>query len=180
MSETGLATDDLTTPRLRLRPLRFSDAGLIGLFAGDARVARMTTGIPHPYPPGGAEAFVVRARTASRPETVWALDTGSDAENGLVGVISLRPASDGSAEIGYWVAPAFWGTGYASEAVEAVADAARHRGFAVLAAQVFQDNPASIKVLTRAGFDYVGDGATHSVARNGMVETFRYRRPLGG
>ena len=24
------------------------------------------------------------------------------------------------AEIGYWVAPAFWGTGYASEAVEAV------------------------------------------------------------
>lgn len=180
MSETGLATGDLTTPRMRLRPLRPGDAALIGLYASDERVARMTTNIPHPYPPGSAEAFVARSRAMKTPETVWALDTGSDAENGLVGLISLRAATEDAAEIGYWVAPAFWGTGYAGEAVEAVAAEVRRRGVAALTAQVFQDNAASIKVLTRTGFEYEGEGRTHSVARGGMVETFRYRRALGG
>ncbi len=33
-----------------LRPLRASDAGLITLYAGDARVANFTTDIPHPLP----------------------------------------------------------------------------------------------------------------------------------
>ena len=63
------------------------------------------------------------------------------------------------AEIGYWVAPAFWNTGYASEAVEALVGACRRgRGWRELAAEVFQDNPASARVLTRAGFAYDGRG----------------------
>ena len=33
-------------------------------------------------------------------------------------MIGLKPSGEGVAEIGYWVAPAFWNTGYASEAVE--------------------------------------------------------------
>ena len=48
---------ELRTPRLRLRPLRRADAGLIELYASDAKVARMTARIPHPYPAGAAEAY---------------------------------------------------------------------------------------------------------------------------
>ena len=33
--------------------------------------------------------------------------------------------------------------------------------------QVFQDNPASVRVLLRAGFAYVGDGEVYSLARGG-------------
>jgi len=169
---------ELVTPRLRLRPLRPSDAPLLSLYASDARVARMTTNIPHPYPPGTAEAFVARAGRPDAPETVWALDLGSDAENGLLGVINLRTAGPRAGEIGYWVAPAFWGGGFAGEAIEAVAEVAARCGLTALTAQVFQDNAASIKVLTRAGFEYVGEGTSHSVARAAMVPTFRYRRAL--
>jgi RimJ/RimL family protein N-acetyltransferase len=56
----------LVTPRLRLRPLRAADAAQIALHAGDRKVAWMTTRIPHPYPPGAAEAVVERARGAAR------------------------------------------------------------------------------------------------------------------
>ena len=51
----------LETDRCVLRPLRRSDMGLIEFYGSDARVARMTTSIPHPLPPGATEAFVARA-----------------------------------------------------------------------------------------------------------------------
>lgn len=174
----GLDQPEFTTPRLRLRRLARADAALLHLYANDARVARMTTSIPHPYPPGGAEAFVARATAAGAREMVWALDTGEDGENGLIGVISLKPSDGGVTEIGYWVAPAFWNAGYASEAVDAVTREAERQGLAALTAQVFQDNVASARVLTRAGFVYEGEGEAHSVARGAMVPTFRYRRDL--
>lgn len=180
MPETRKGQPEFQTPRLRLRRLRMSDAGVLGLYASDPRVARMTTTIPHPYPPGSAEAFVARSLSPAATETVWAMDTGGDDENGLVGLIGLRPGSAGTAEIGYWVAPAFWRTGYASEAVEALVGAASDIGLGALQAQVFQDNAASAKVLTRAGFAYVGDGEAHSVARAAMVPTFRYRLEIAG
>ena len=119
MSETVLHPQvDIATPRLRLRGLQPRDAALIALHASDARVAQHDRVIPHPYPPGLAESFVERARAPGARDRVWALDAGEEGENGLIGLIALKPRGDGEAEIGYWVAPAFWGTGYAGEAVE--------------------------------------------------------------
>lgn len=178
MTFPGIDQRELTTPRLRLRPLRPSDAPLLALYASDPRVARTTTHIPHPYPPGTAEAFVTRAARQDAPETVWALDAGADTENGLLGVIGLRAFGERAGDIGYWVAPAFWGAGFAREAVDAIAEEAVGLGLPALAAQVFQDNAASIKVLTRTGFEYLGEGESHCVARGAMVPTFRYRRSL--
>lgn len=184
MTETTLHLQaEILTPRLRLRRLRPRDAALIGLYASDARVARATAIIPHPYPPGAAEAFVARALSARAREIVWALDTGADDEDGLIGVIGLKPLAPAegdlpegrTGEVGYWVAPAFWNTGYASEAVEGVVGAAPRMNFAALTAEVFQDNPASARVLVHAGFTYVGEGEIYSLARAAMVPTFRYR-----
>ena len=47
--------------RFVLRPVRRSDAGLFAMYAGDRRVAEATRSIPHPLPPGAADAFVTRA-----------------------------------------------------------------------------------------------------------------------
>lgn len=176
---TLLIEPEIATPRLRLRPLRARDAALVGLYCSDRRVALATESIPHPYPPGAAEAFIERAGAAGTEERHWALDSGEDGGNGLVGLISLRPKGEGLAEIGYWVAPAFWNTGYASEAVEALVGRADAAGLGELVAEVFQDNPASVRVLTRAGFAWEGEGEAFSLARGAMVPTFRYRRAAG-
>ena len=180
MSGTTLPPQpEIATPRLRLRRLRPRDAGLIALYCSDRRVAWTTASIPHPYPPGAAEGFIERVLAPGASELSWAIDTGADGENGLVGMIGLKRKDDGVAEIGYWVAPAFWNTGYASEAVEGVVGDAARTGWRELTAFVFQDNPASARVLTRAGFAYEGEGEVFSLARGAMVPSFRYRLPLG-
>ncbi|GAA6198782.1 GNAT family N-acetyltransferase [Aquicoccus sp. SU-CL01552] len=163
--------------RFDLRPLRRSDMGLIELYAGDERVARMTTSIPHPYPPGAAEAFVTRVMAPDRKEDVWAIDGTKSGESEVLGLISLKKMDRNQSEVGYWVAPLFWNTGMASEAVQALVEA-NPQGNATMFASVFQDNLASARVLTHCGFAYLGDAEVYSVARDATVPTWTYSRKL--
>jgi RimJ/RimL family protein N-acetyltransferase len=75
------------------------------------------------------------------------------------------------------VAPAFWNLGIASEAVQALV-AANPQGNKTMFAEAFQDNPRSARVLTNAGFQYLGDAESFSVARNARVPTWTYIRKL--
>lgn len=159
--------------RITLRPVRGSDAGLIGLYGGDERVARMTTSIPHPMPPGAVEAFLDRVLADDTDERVWVMDGRSAGRDELLGLISLTILSPAQTEVGYWVAPQMWGSGLASEAVEALV-AANPLGNTSMVASIFQDNPASAKVVTRAGFQLIGESETYSVARRALVPTWDY------
>ena len=167
----------IETERVDLRPLRRSDKGLIELYASDARVARMTTSVPHPLPPGSTEAFITRATAEQREEDVWAIDGTRTGGGELKGLISLKKLDEKQSEIGYWVAPAFWNTGLASEAVQGLI-AANPLGNTSFFASVFQDNPASAQVLTHCGFRYLGDAEDYSVARDATVPTWTYSRKL--
>lgn len=167
----------IETDRFSLRPLRKSDQGLIALHTGDARVARMTTSIPHPLPPGAAEAFVARAMSDKRTEDVWAMDGTKSGLAEVMGLISLDRLDRNQSEVGYWVAPIYWNTGLASDAVQALV-AANPLGNRTMFASVFQDNPASARVLTHCGFEYLGDAESFSVARNGPMPTWTYSRKL--
>ena len=168
--------------RFVLRPVRKSDAGLFAMYAGDKRVAEATRSIPHPLPPGAAEAFVTRAMQRGGDEDVWVMDGAASGLAEVLGVISLKRMDEAKynrdqSEIGYWVAPAFWNTGFASEAVRALIGANPQSNRTVFA-EVFQDNPGSARVLTNAGFQYLGDAETFSVARNARVPTWTYIRKL--
>ena len=165
------------TARLVLRPIRASDAGLLELYAGDARVARGTTTIPHPLPPGAAQAFVERAHAPGRTEDIWVMDGSATGLSELLGVIGLERMDRAQSEVGYWVAPAFWNIGIASVAVEAMVAANPHQA-RTLFGSVFQDNPASARVLIHAGFEYIGDAEAYSVARGTTVPTWTYIRRL--
>lgn len=160
-----------------LRPLRRSDMGLIEHYAGDERVARMTSSIPHPLPPGAAEAFVTRVMAEDRDEDVWAIDGTRAGGPELKGIVSLKRLDRNQSEVTYWVAPAFWNTGIASQAVEVLV-AANPLNNATMFASVFQDNPASARVLTNCGFRYLGDAESFSVARNATVPTWTYSKKL--
>jgi RimJ/RimL family protein N-acetyltransferase len=163
--------------RFALRPLRSSDAGLITLYTSDERVARMTSRIPHPLPPGSTEAFIEQARMPNRAEDVWAIDGTRTRQGELLGIVSLKRLDRAQSEIGFWVAPAFWNTGIASEAVRALVETNPHAS-TVLFAHVFQDNPVSARVLTNCGFDYLGDAESYSVARRCVVPTWTYSRRM--
>ncbi|MFP7572149.1 GNAT family N-acetyltransferase [Marivita sp. S2033] len=164
--------------RFALRPLRPSDVGLIEHYLREKRVSTMTSTIPHPYPPGAAEAFVERVSAPDRDEDAWAMDGTADRAPELMGVISLKRMDRNQSEIGYWVAPPFWNTGLASDAVKALVEA-NPFGNQTIFASVFQDNPASARVLTHCGFEYIGDAESFSVARNATVQTWTYLKRMG-
>ncbi|KAJ56716.1 acetyltransferase [Actibacterium mucosum KCTC 23349] len=168
----------IETERFVLRPVRKSDAGLLAMYAGDERVSRFTRSIPNPLPPGATEAFVARALDPERTEDVWIMDGSGHDLSEVLGVIALDRMDRNQSEVGYWVAPAFWNTGIASEAVGAML-AANPQKCKTIFASVFQDNPGSARVLTNAGFEYIGDAEAFSVARNAQVPTWTYLKKLG-
>lgn len=164
--------------RFVMRAPRKSDAGLIAMYASDERVARGSRAIPHPLPPGSVEAMIERAQSIDRSEDVWIIDGSAFGHVEAIGVICLDNMDRAQSEILYWVAPAFWNTGYASEAVRALI-AANPRRAKRFFAEVFQDNPGSARVLSNCGFDYLGDAEAYSVARDATIPTWTYTLKTG-
>ena len=140
--DTMAQTITVQTDRFDLRPLRRSDQGMIAHYGSDARLARMTVTIPHPLPPGTAEAFVSRVLTPGSFERVWIVDgTKADGPE-FMGLIALECfEGSGQCELSYWVAPPFWNTGIASDAVRALVEA-NPSG----ASTMFASEPASVRL----------------------------------
>lgn len=173
--ETIVTQPLIETDRFDLRPLRPSDAGLMAHYMADLRVAANTSAIPHPLPPGSTEALIARARADGRSEDLWAMDASKSGGDEVMGVIGLDRMERDQSEVAYWVAPAFWNAGIASAAVEALLRANPQKSRTFFAC-VFQDNPASARVLTNCGFEYLGDAEAFCVARNTKVPTWTYSR----
>ncbi|MFT6104482.1 MAG: RimJ/RimL family protein N-acetyltransferase [Paracoccaceae bacterium] len=168
--------------RVTLRPLTQLDAGPIVEFAGDLNVSRFTRTIPYPFGLQDAQAFVARSIDVGRTiGDVWAMDGTASGLGSLVGVIGLAPMNSGRArqsEIGYWVAPALWNSGLASEGLNLLLEANPQKSQTIFA-EVFQDNPGSARVLTNAGFEFVGDAESFSLARNLTIPTWTYLKTFG-
>jgi RimJ/RimL family protein N-acetyltransferase len=75
-------------------------------------------------------------------------------EDTLLGMVGAHRAEIGAPfDIGYWVAPEFWGSGLATRAARACMQWLELRGYqGDFVAGHFVDNPASGRVLTKLGF----------------------------
>ena len=103
----------LETERLRLRPLIITDAPYVQEYAGDAKVALMTSQIPHPYPARAAEQWIEGKHEGDGLPFAIALRESDK----MIGAIGVHPESNGLiAEIGFWIGKPFWGQGYCTEA----------------------------------------------------------------
>ncbi len=94
---------EIATDRFVMRPVRRSDTGLFALYAGDKRVAEATQGIPHPLPPGAADAFVTRAMLSGTDEDIWVMDGTRSGLAEVLGVISLKKMDRAQSEVACWV-----------------------------------------------------------------------------
>ena len=147
---------DIAAERLRLRPVTLEDAAPMARLADDLDIARMTTSIPYPFHVADAESFIARMAAADRArEALFGVELPAE---GLIGVVGLHPNDQDRVEVGYWLGRPYWGRGYMTEAVERVLLWAREEwGRAILASGHFADNPASGRVLAKAGFLYTGE-----------------------
>ena len=159
------------TRRLLLRAPAPQDAPRIAALANDLDIARMTKRMPHPFRMADADAFVlqVAAQDPARANTFVI----EHEDLGPVGVIGLFESEDAVPEAGYWIGREFWGRGFATEALEgALVWASKRWKRRALVAGHFADNPASGRVLEKAGFLYTGETRpAFSQARGAIADT---------
>lgn len=151
-----------------LRPFRHGDVGSLARHANDERIwLHLRDRFPHPYTEDDARAFLDVA--TSYPEgTHFAIDVGGEAV-GSVGLVLQADVHRRSAELGYWLGCAHWGRGIATEAVRAVTEHAFSVfGLVRVFAVVFAQNPASERVLAKAGFCLEGR-LRKAVVKNGAL-----------
>lgn len=73
---------------------------------------------------------------------------------GAVGFVPGRDIERFSAEIGYWLGEELWGRGVTTEALSLATDHVfRELNFLRLFALPFADNPGSVRVLEKAGYE---------------------------
>lgn len=172
------ANDDfhIETGRLWLRWPRASDAQAITDFAGRAQVAMMTAAIPHPYPTGEADRFILQARAANATKAGLVLAvTEKTGPEQAIGLISMTSTEDSGMELGYVLAPAVWGKGFASEAARALVDTVFNltQTKRIVASSRF-GNAASRRVLEKVGFAFVDSGLDFLPARGGLHPCDRF------
>lgn len=153
---------------LRLRHLRRDDVAAVTRLVGDRRVwLNLRDVVPHPYTLRDGADFVGRMVASTDPEAV-AIELDGD----LAGVIGVHPNTDVHryvAELGYWLGPPFWGRGVATRCVRAItAHVFATTELLRIEAHVFSSNPASSRVVEKAGFTLEGT-LRASVVKDGRV-----------
>lgn len=168
---------EIETERLKLRALSMRNAPRIARFCGDPAVGRNLAMTPLPYLDVAAEGWIMitRARAPLGRDFVFAIDLEGE---GLIGAIGAHRREGDSYDIGYWIGQPYWRRGFATEALRAFSAEARRLG--VLQAGHFIDNPASGRVLEKAGFAYTGESVpTFSLGRGESVICKRMRYAAG-
>ena len=153
----------------RIRSWREDDADSLAQHANNRSVWRnMRDQFPHPYALADARAFIATAR-ARQPETFFAIDVDGAAVGGI-GYTMHDDVERVAAEIGYWLGTQHWGRGIMSRAVAAFTSYVFecHREVRRLYAVPFAWNPASARVLEKAGYQLEGR-MRESVVKDAVV-----------
>lgn len=157
----------IRSERLFLRPAWPEDWAELLPAIDDEGLVRNLASAPWPYTAEDARGFVMRPQERMLPHFLVTLPTAEGAK--LIGSAGL--SRDGEeVELGYWIARAHWGQGYATEAARAVLRLAQALGHRRVVAGHFIDNPASGRVLRKAGFRSTGEKRVrYSAGRRGVA-----------
>jgi [ribosomal protein S5]-alanine N-acetyltransferase len=165
---------ELELPGCRIRSWREGDQSSLAYRANDPQVWRnVRDHFPHPYTVADADAWIARV-VGHEPETQFAIEVNGEVAGG-VGLMLQEDVARHSAEIGYWLGQTYWGRGIMTDVV-------RHMtryGFASLDlyrvyALVFEWNPASRRVLEKAGYILEGRLRKAAIKDSQLLDQFAY------
>ena len=166
----------LVLEQCTIRPWRLDDAESIARHANNRKIWLTVRDLfPHPYTIQDAHEFLQRAMS-QQPEMKFCVEI-EGAAGGAIGVHRGQDVHRHTATVGYWLGEQFWGRGIMTEAVIAVTDFCfdnfpLHR----ISAEVFSSNPASARVLEKAGFSLEGRLKNHVLKDGKLLDSVLYAR----
>lgn len=163
--------------RFLLRPWRRGDETSLVEHANDREVwINLTDAFPHPYTLQDARNWIALTRGAGESWTPLAIEVEGAAAGGI-GTQRRHDVYRRTAGIGYWLGQRYWGHGIATEALRLVTEHAfATTDLARLEAHVFEWNPASCRVLEKAGYTLEGRMRRGVIKDGRVIDYFVYAR----
>ena len=160
----------------RVRGWRDGDQASLARHANDREVwINLRDRFPHPYTVAHADAWIGEM-LATAPVRNWAIEVDGEAAGGI-GITELDDINRHSAEIGFWLGRRHWGRGIVTEAVRALSEyALAELNVLRLFAHAFEWNPASARVLEKAGFVREGVLRRSAIKDGRTIDQFLYAR----
>ncbi|MCX9157411.1 GNAT family N-acetyltransferase [Niveibacterium sp. 24ML] len=163
-----------------LRPWLHTDKPELITLANNRKIWRNLTDLfPHPYTEADADFWIPFASHTGASCHLAIVHRGRLA--GGIGIIAGEGNARFTGNFGYWLGEPCWGQGIASAAARAMVDHAfTQLQFERLEGAVFEWNPASMRVLEKAGFSREGV-LRKSVFKDGqLIDSVMYARVRSG
>lgn len=153
-----------------LRNWKLSDAPAMQRNADNKNISKfLLDRFPSPYTIADAEAWVNLWQGQQGPVINFAIADENDEVIGGIGLEFREDVYRKTPLIGYWLAEPYWGKGIMPQAVKLICDYAFAKLDVIcILAYVLSKNPASMRVMEKAGFAKRGI-IPQSVIKNGEV-----------
>lgn len=170
---------ELTTARLSLRPFRADDHAALHAIAGDPEVVRWMDWGPNTPEETGVFLGYALVGEAETPRRSWKFAVVRAADGALIGSAELHIESPEHRRgaMGYLIAPAAQGQGYATEAARAVLEfGLSEGGLHRVSATCDPENLGSVRVLEKIGMSREGRLRDHFLIRGEWRDRLLYAR----
>jgi ribosomal-protein-alanine N-acetyltransferase len=159
-----------------IREWKLEDIESLTKYANNPKIAaNLRDGFPHPYTLSDAELFLNKVISES-PQTILAIANQTE----IIGSIGLMLGQDVhrfTAELGYWIAEPFWGKGIMTSAIKAITNFGfKELGLKRICAMPYASNPASAKILEKAGFSLEGTLRANVVKYGKVLDQYMYAK----
>ncbi|HWY41565.1 MAG TPA: GNAT family protein [Chthoniobacterales bacterium] len=170
---------ELKLERCTIRNWRLDDLESLAKHANNRRVwLGLRDRFPHPYGIEDAKEFLERATTGKEQEQFFCIEIDGCAVGGI-GITIGEDVHRLTAEFGYWLAEEFWGQGVMSEVVPAFVNYSFDKfSLRRIFAAAYSNNPASARVLEKAGFVLEGRLRKNVIKDGQILDSLLYAKTM--
>ena len=160
----------------RIRKWDPADAKDLSAVISNAKIHdNLRDGLPYPYTEQDGLDFISAMLSADANETFAFAITTEGKVIGSIGVFRQGNIHRRTAELGYYIAEAYWGKGLMTKAVRQICRYVFDNSDILrIYAEPFAFNAASCRVLEKAGFQYEGTLRSNAVKNGNVIDMKMY------
>ncbi len=161
-----------------IRSWRIEDAKNLSAALNNKKILdNLRDGLPYPYTTEDAKAYITAMLDADKDKTYAFAVTVDDKAVGSIGVFRRDNIHCKTAEMGYYVAEAYWGQGIMTSAVKQVCNFVFEKTDIIrIFAEPFAYNRGSCRVLEKSGFALEGTLRKNAVKNGAVIDMKMYSR----